>query len=173
MGKRVQMPLFDMSEQEDEMKIFTDGGCNPNPGRGTVGIYCKDRFRCGLALAEDTTNNRMEYVALYGALKIAKRLGFKKISVYTDSKILATTFNNKDYSGGANKILHTIRAAIVATASDIGKTKVSVHWVPRESNVEADELTSIAYERDVWEGLGEIDKSEFMSDLKSKIGQQG
>ena len=173
MDKRSQLPLFDADEVSDEIKIFTDGGCNPNPGRGTVGIYCKDKFRCGLALGEDTTNNRMEYVALYGALKIAEQLGFKRVSVYTDSKILATTYNNKDYSGGTNKILHAIRSAIIATASDIGKTKVSVHWVPRESNVEADELTSVAYERDVWEGLDEIDRSQFVSDLKSKIKQQG
>ena len=161
------MPLFDSSEGTSEIKIWIDGGCNPNPGKGTIGIYSTGKFKCGLCLSKKTTNNQMEYIALYGALKIAEKLKVKKITIYTDSKILATTFNNKNYTGGANKILHNIRAAFVKKASEL--PKVSVQWVPRESNTNADELTNLAYDNDVWDGLEEVDKIQFISDLVQRI----
>jgi ribonuclease HI len=149
-----------------EIKIWIDGGCNPNPGKGTIGIYSKN-FRCGLCLSGQSTNNRMEYVALYGALKLADQLGFKNVSILTDSSIVARTFNNKNYSGAKNKTLHAIRTAFIKKAADIAK--LSVGWVRREENVDADELTNLAYDNDVWEGLEAIDKNAFIDDLKSKI----
>jgi ribonuclease HI len=148
-------------------EIYIDGGCSPNPGIGTIGIFCRDRFRCGLKLSETTTNNRMEYVALYGALRIAQHLGLKTINIHTDSNIVATTFNNKNYGGGKNATLHSIRAAFKAKADEL--SGVSIRWVAREGNTDADELTNIAYDNEVWEGLELIDKEKFIAELQALI----
>jgi ribonuclease HI len=112
----------------------------------------------------------MEYVALYGALKLVEQLGLGEVEIFTDSSILARTFHNKNFSNGSgNQTLQVIRTAFIKKASDIGLENISVNWVPREENVNADELTNLAYENDVWYGLDDVDKDTFADDLKSKI----
>jgi ribonuclease HI len=68
--------------------IYTDGGCDPNPGRGGWAAVMMQ----GNKIAEisgsdpDTTNNRMELTAAIRALKALK--GPAQVTVYTDSQYL-------------------------------------------------------------------------------------
>lgn len=65
------------------MKIWTDGGCNPNPGTGGWGWVRSDGVEdCGGEL--DTTNNRMEMTAIIEAL--SKLPDGQKVVVYSDSQ---------------------------------------------------------------------------------------
>jgi len=69
-----------------EIQLYTDGGSDPNPGRGGFGfILCQNgkckEFAKGFAL---TTNNRMELMAvIYGLAQIKRKC---KVTVYSDSK---------------------------------------------------------------------------------------
>lgn len=69
-----------------EVEIFTDGACSGNPGAGGWGVV----LRCNGMEKElsggdaDTTNNRMELIAVIEALKALKKSC--NITLYTDSR---------------------------------------------------------------------------------------
>ncbi|HMM72065.1 MAG TPA: ribonuclease HI [Rhodocyclaceae bacterium] len=76
-----------MKDNEQEfIDIFTDGGCSGNPGPGgwgvilRVGSHEKELF----GGAPDTTNNRMELMAVIRALEALKRPA--RARVHTDSQ---------------------------------------------------------------------------------------
>jgi len=80
------MILNEIENAGQPIEIFTDGACSGNPGPGGWGAI----LRIGSIEKElfggeaDTTNNRMEMMAVISALKLLKRP--VKASVYTDSK---------------------------------------------------------------------------------------
>jgi ribonuclease HI len=74
------------SEPRDQVEIWTDGGCKPNPGPGGWGAILRTRgHERELSGAEpNTTNNRMELIAAATALEALKRPC--KIVLHTDSE---------------------------------------------------------------------------------------
>lgn len=65
------------------MEIWTDGSCFPNPGPGGWGWHRSDgRSDCGGAA--NTTNNRMELVAILMALREVP--DGARVTVYSDSQ---------------------------------------------------------------------------------------
>ena len=71
--------------------IYTDGSCEPNPGPGgwaAILRYTNDSgrtfSRCFSGHTADTTNNRMEVMAVLSALKRLKYAS--EVVVYSDSK---------------------------------------------------------------------------------------
>ncbi len=68
------------------VEIYTDGACSGNPGPGGWGVLMRygdhEKEMCGGEA--DTTNNRMEMMAVIQALKSLKRRSH--IHIYTDSK---------------------------------------------------------------------------------------
>lgn len=69
-----------------EVKIYTDGACSGNPGPGgygTVLIYNETRKELSGGF-RDTTNNRMEIMAVIKGLEALKHSC--KVTVYSDSK---------------------------------------------------------------------------------------
>lgn len=74
------------STQSDTVEIWTDGGCNPNPGTGGWGVLLryrgKEREISGGEL--NTTNNRMELTAAAIALETLTRSC--KVNLHTDSE---------------------------------------------------------------------------------------
>ena len=70
-----------------KLKIYTDGACSGNPGKGgwAAIILDKDLNQSSISGSENnTTNNRMELMAPIMALKRIKRKS--EITIYTDSK---------------------------------------------------------------------------------------
>ncbi len=65
--------------------IYTDGSCLGNPGVGGYSaiLMCGEESKEVVGLSLETTNNRMELMAIYGGLKAIKRPC--EISVITDS----------------------------------------------------------------------------------------
>ncbi len=70
----------------EKLIIYTDGACKGNPGIGGWGalLMFGEHRKEVYGAAVDTTNNRMELMAVIEALKILKRPC--KIEVYTDSQ---------------------------------------------------------------------------------------
>lgn len=69
------------------IKIYTDGACSGNPGPGGWGaILCWNDHEKELSGGEsDTTNNRMEMMAVIKALEALKH-NKAPVTIYTDSK---------------------------------------------------------------------------------------
>ena len=67
------------------IKIYTDGACSGNPGRGgwAAIIINGNNIEKISGRSENTTNNRMELIAVISALKFTKD---KNLEIYTDSK---------------------------------------------------------------------------------------
>lgn len=70
----------------DHVEIFTDGACSGNPGPGGWGVVMRAKnSEKELSGAEkDTTNNRMEMMAVIAGLEALKRPC--KVTVTTDSQ---------------------------------------------------------------------------------------
>ncbi len=75
-----------MTDETDEVTIYTDGACRGNPGPGGWGALMIARGRERELWGGDsaTTNNRMELTAVIRALEALKRRC--RIRLYTDSK---------------------------------------------------------------------------------------
>lgn len=78
-----------MSDTLTKVDIFTDGACSGNPGPGGFGTI----LRCNGVEKElsggepETTNNRMELMAVIAGLKALKRSC--NVTIYTDSQYVA------------------------------------------------------------------------------------
>lgn len=72
----------------DSIVIYTDGGCDPNPGPGGwAALILQDGHKTELMGADpDTTNNRMELTAAIQALRSLKTPS--TVTLYTDSQYL-------------------------------------------------------------------------------------
>ena len=81
-----------MSDSLPEVILYTDGACSGNPGPGGWGALLlwkgKEREMTGGAL--DTTNNRMEMMAVIEGLKALKKPCLVKI--HSDSALIVNTF---------------------------------------------------------------------------------
>ena len=67
------------------IEIYTDGACSGNPGRGgwaAIIIYEKTIEKIA-GSSNNTTNNRMELIAVISAIKYVRD---KNLRIYTDSK---------------------------------------------------------------------------------------
>jgi ribonuclease HI len=74
-----------------QVDVYTDGGCDPNPGLGGWGaiIHWDDREWVLSGNDPDTTNNRMELHAAAAALALLEGLlGRCQVTVHTDSEYL-------------------------------------------------------------------------------------
>ena len=69
-----------------KIKIYTDGACSGNPGKGGWGVYIKieDQEIELNGSMDNTTNNRMELTAVIEALKYLKNKS--NINLFTDSR---------------------------------------------------------------------------------------
>lgn len=85
----------------ETVEIWTDGACEPNPGRGGWGVVLScNGHRKELSGGEpETTNNRMELRAAIKGLGALRQSC--EVSIYSDSQYLVNTMNGS-YSRGKN-----------------------------------------------------------------------
>ena len=140
-----------MAESENSaVELFTDGACSGNPGPGGWGAILRwrgtDKERYGGE--EDTTNNRMEALAVIQGLKALKKPC--SVTVYTDSQYVQRGMTEwlegwkaKDYKvkGGGFRTNHDLWRELDALNQ---KHNVSWQWVKGHAghpeNERADEL---------------------------------
>jgi ribonuclease HI len=74
-----------MKNKRRIVEIFTDGACSGNPGPGGYGAILRygDVTKEISGYSPDTTNNRMELMAVIEALRLLKRPS--KVRVFSDS----------------------------------------------------------------------------------------
>lgn len=74
--------------------VFTDGSCDPNPGRGGWGFVWVEEDeiqRSGEGREPETTNNRMELTALVEAFRVLP--DDARLTLYSDSQLCVNTIN--------------------------------------------------------------------------------
>lgn len=78
-----------------KIEIFTDGACSGNPGPGGWAAILKfqNNEKKISGFVQNTTNNRMELLALISALKLLKEKC--DVTVFSDSKYLVDSFVKK------------------------------------------------------------------------------
>lgn len=81
-----------MSDSLPEVILYTDGACSGNPGPGGWGalLLWKGKEREMTGGAHDTTNNRMEMMAVIEGLTALKKPCYVKI--HSDSALIVNTF---------------------------------------------------------------------------------
>lgn len=83
----------------NKINIYTDGSCSKNPGPGgwaTLIIY-ENKVSCLSGYEIESTNNRMELIAVVEALKeiIKKCNKYKAFEIFSDSAYVVNSFKNK------------------------------------------------------------------------------
>ena len=105
--------------------IFTDGSCSGNPGPGGWGFVA---VQDGQVIHEangkepDTTNNRMEMLAVVQAIEWLKG---QRACIYSDSQLTVNVFN-KIWNGKKNMDLVRVGCALVA-GSDVELSWIKAH----------------------------------------------
>ena len=76
--------------------FYTDGSCSVNPGTGSWGFILvkEDTVIIKSSLVKDTTNNRMELMAILEVLRYSSKQEFKEIKIVSDSMYCINCFNN-------------------------------------------------------------------------------
>jgi len=121
-----------------------DGASKGNPGPAGLGVVIYDPSgaimeKLGKALPA-TTNNVAEYRALIAGLELAQRLGIKRLSIRTDSELVAKQLN------GEYKIRKPELVELAAEVNSLldGLESYTIKHIPRELNILADKLASTA-----------------------------
>jgi len=124
-----------------QIKVYTDGSCLKNPGNGG---YCAllQKFKDGKKISEvslvgnqpDTTNNRMEMMAILKAVIFLnlKEISNSDIEFYSDSNLVISTLT-KGWKRKANlDIWQEIDLAIMNCKKNANN--LSWHWVKAHNN---------------------------------------
>ena len=137
-----------MQPAADAWRGWFDGSAHPNPGQIGIGALL-----CGPAgerleisrRAGHGNSGEAEYLALTALLEAAVRLGARDLVVYGDSRVVVDDVNLSAQAvaaGRGAKGLEAHRASVVALLESLGG--VSLRWVPRHRNGDADRLSQLA-----------------------------
>lgn len=124
-------------------RAWFDGSAHPNPGRCGIGgvVHGPDGQRVEISRAAGYGNSsEAEYMALVAVLHAALDAGAGQLTVYGDSQGVIEDANGPA-SGGAPS-LSGLRADAQALMRRM--ESVSLRWVPRHKNPEADALSQRA-----------------------------
>jgi ribonuclease HI len=134
------------------IKVWIDGACLPKNPEGTacIGYVIKKKGKtltkryAVIGKGKGMTNNVAEYSALIRALKRIRKLELEneKVLVSSDSQLLVNQMQ------GNYKIKAKLLLPLYEKAKRLSKDiDLTLRWIPREENEEADRLTREAYQR--------------------------
>jgi ribonuclease HI len=131
----------------ETLVAHVDGAARGNPGPSGIGIVLEDADgKVVKEVAEPlgiATNNVAEYSALIRALEEARALGCSRISVITDSELMARQINGQ-YRVKTEHLIPLYRRAI-ALLSQFESS--SVTHTRRENNKHADKLSNLGADK--------------------------
>lgn len=131
------------------LEAYTDGSCIGNPGKGAWAIVFIDKGKT-FEFSEGyryTTNNRMELMAVYNAIKIASQKKRKELTIYSDSQLIVDAINKNWLSSwkkknwkksDGKKVLNQDLWSIID--QELQKLKIVIKKVPAHSGIEFNEL---------------------------------
>ncbi len=127
-----------------EVKIFIDGGARGNPGPSGYGVYvvASDGTHLGsyFGYLGVQTNNVAEYHALLAALEHAGHSGWQRLWIGSDSELLVKQFR------GEYRVKNEGLKRLYDRCRELARhfEEVSVGYLPRKRNAEADALANRA-----------------------------
>jgi ribonuclease HI len=136
--------------------LYTDGGARGNPGPAGIGVVLRgesddviDEFGRGIGIA---TNNVAEYEAVIAGLGRALERGVTNVELRIDSELVASQLE------GRWKIKNDRLRALAVTARSLMNRfdSVTVAYVPREQNADADRLANIGMDESMVAGDDQI-----------------
>jgi ribonuclease HI len=136
-------------------KIQFDGAAIPNPGKMAIGVVLLENdniiTKISKKLPNNGTNNVAEYSALLTGISKAIELGWDKVSIEGDSKLVVNQINGTWRINKAH--LKSLYNQIISELSKF--ESYTIKWIPREKNFVADELASkaLGYEEDPYHFL--------------------
>lgn len=133
-----------MTRKPETLKIQIDGAARGNPGPAGAGVVLSDsrgkKLRELSVYLGESTNNVAETCALILGLQEALRLGIGRVSVLTDSELLARqvtgVYRVKDER---LRLLHALIRPLKESFE-----RFEIRHVPREENKAADRLANKA-----------------------------
>ncbi|WP_295160772.1 ribonuclease HI [uncultured Brachyspira sp.] len=149
---------------EDNIIIYTDGGCRGNPGLGAwAAVLISEKYNLRLEIGEsenNATNNKMEMKAAIKALERLKKS--HNIKIYSDSAYLVNGMNKWIYSWQKNNWIKSdkkpvenkeywLRLIELSSQHNIEFLKVKGHSDNKENN-RADEIVNILMDKHIESG---------------------
>jgi ribonuclease HI len=132
--------------QPTAWRAWFDGSAHPNPGQCGIGAVLKGPDGITVELALDAgygNSSEAEYRALIALLEAAVQHGASELTVHGDSRVVIDDVNGPDALAAPS--LADYRAAVRALAARL--EWLSLRWVPRHKNLEADALSQRAAKR--------------------------
>lgn len=139
-----RLPFKTAPPASPEIILHIDGGSRGNPGPAAYGVTVEDANGAPLAALSKfigrTTNNVAEYHGLLAALEYAVENHHRRVSILTDSELLARQME------GVYKVKSPDLKPLFVRARDLVARleHVSIRHVPREQNAAADKLANQA-----------------------------
>jgi len=135
---------YEMRDTRNEVIAYTDGASRGNPGPSAAGFILTDtngtQLQAKAFFIGHNTNNVAEYTGIVKALEAAKKIGAKKLTVFTDSELLAKQING-EYKVKSEQIRPLFQQA-VKMLGEFENWKVQ--HIAREENKETDKLVNQA-----------------------------
>jgi ribonuclease HI len=123
-------------------RAWFDGSAHPNPGDCGIGALLKGPGGERVEISRPAgygNSSEAEYRALIALLEAAVSYGAHGMTIYGDSKVVIDDVNGSD--AGAARSLHACRQAALALIAQL--REVSLRWIPRHKNCEADALSQL------------------------------
>lgn len=138
-----------------KVTIYTDGACRGNPGNGGYGCVLLYTDKAGITTRKefsegfkDTTNNRMELMAVIVAIEALKRPC--EVEIFSDSKYVVDAFNQNWIEGWEKRNWKKVKNIELwkRLLSALEQHKYKFTWVEghagNEENERCDELATQA-----------------------------
>jgi ribonuclease HI len=129
-----------------EMRAHFDGGASGNPGPAGCAavLYINGReIAAASRHYPSATNNEMEWRGAIAALRMARRLGWRRFKLVGDSQLVIGQLRG-DKKVKATNLVKLYREAVRLLNSPDWQPAVEFVWVPREQNARANELAQAA-----------------------------
>lgn len=126
----------------EELVVYTDGAARGNPGPASAAAVAYDgagrRLASVAAALGRATNNAAEYHACLLGLRLAVRLGARRVTLRTDSQLVARQLS------GEYKIRSAALRALADEVLEGARGFETCAWehVPRAANADADRLAN-------------------------------
>jgi ribonuclease HI len=124
-------------------RAWFDGSAHPNPGNCGIGALLTgpagERIEISRA-AGYGDSSEAEYRALTALLEAAVQAGAHGLTIYGDSKVVIDDVNGSD--AAAAPALNELRQVALALTAQL--RGVTLRWIPRHRNSEADALSQLA-----------------------------
>ena len=118
------------NQRSRRLKVFFDGGCQPNPGRIEVAVVARGATYFFDDLGQGTSNDA-EWLALLEALRLARSLGERDFDLIGDCAHVIGQANGLSKCRSKEALEHRSRFEESAASAPPNR----IRWIPRTQNL--------------------------------------